>query len=199
MQQIYIYILSGYKVLYPLLLGCGMVFLYNRKSLRMKRFYYRMTCYEKARRLYAYFFFFMMLFYSYCCMETGEHARRMVLDNLLVLPFMFRRAIAYILQKLTDSADLMLGQLVVLMALGLATENHCLVVIGLTYLVAAMFYPSAYLYNEIHKLEEADFIDEILPCIWKYYYGRPRFFLSNYLKHLAQNICKIEVNNDKEE
>jgi hypothetical protein len=64
------------------------------------------------------------------------------------------------------------------------------VVTGLTYLVAALFYPASNLYEALEKEDDITSFSDIEKNIVRYYYGHPRLYLADYLKHLAQNNGK---------
>ena len=91
---------------------------------------------------------------------------------------------------MTDSADLLLTALVFLTIYGLASGHHVVVVTGLTYLVAALFYPASNLYEALEKEDDITSFSDIENNIVRYYYGHPRLYLADYLKHLAQNNGK---------
>lgn len=198
MEHIFNLLFMGVIVLYPIVLAFGTFFFYKRKTPAMLRFYYRMTFYMSARKLYAIIFFSMLLAYNFSCYMTSENYLGVFLAALLTLPFLQSRLIDRILQAMSDYADLQLTVLVCLMAFGMVSGQHVIVVTGLTYLVAALFYPSSNVEKKIKGENWYDSINDITPFIYRHYYGDSCLFLSSYLKHLAQNNGKKVVNNDKE-
>ena len=198
MEQIYHAILKGIIILYPILLGCGTVFFYKRNTPAMRRFYMRMVQFESARKLYAIIFFIMLLIYNYSCFDTYQSVKAVMIAHLLMAPFVLYRVIDRILRAMTDSADLLLSVLVFLTIYGLVSGHHVVVVTGLTYLVAALFYPASNIYKAMEKEEDNTSFSDIENNIVRYYYGHPRLYLADYLKHLAQNNGNKVVNNDKE-
>ena len=198
MEQIYHAILKGIIILYPILLGCGTVFFYKRNTPAMRRFYMRMVQFESARKLYAIIFFIMLLTYNYSCFDTYQSVTAVMTAHVLMAPFVLHGVIDRILRAMTDSADLLLTALVFLTIYGLVSGHHVVVVTGLTYLVAALFYPASNLYEALEKEEDITSFSDIENNIVRYYYGHPRLYLADYLKHLAQNNGNKVVNNDKE-
>ena len=181
-----------------MVLAFGTFFCYKRKTPAMLRFYYRMTFYMSARKLYAIIFFSMLLAYNFCCYMTSENYLGVFLAALLTLPFLHSRLIDRTLQAMSDYADMQLTVLVCFMAIGMVSGQHVIVVTGLTYLVAALFYPSSNVEKKIKEENWFDSINDITPFICRHYYGDSCLFLSSYLKHLAQNNGNKVVNNDKE-
>ncbi len=198
MEQIFNLLFEGIIILYPIMLACGTFFFYKRKTPAMLRFYYRMTFYMSARKFYAIIFFSMLLAYNFCCYMTAENYLGVFLAALLTLSFLHSRLTDRILQAMSDYADLQLTVLVCFMAFGMVSGQHVIVVTGLTYLVAALFYPSSIVEKKIKAENWLDSINDITPFIYRHYYGDSRLFLSSYLKHLAHNNEKKVVNNDKE-
>ena len=198
MEQIFNLLFKGIIILYPIMLAFGTFFFYKRKTPAMLRFYYRMTFYLSARKFYAIIFFSMLLAYNFCCYMTSENYLGVFLAALLTLPFLQSRLIDRILQAMSDYADMQLTVLVCLMAFGMVSGQHVIVVTGLTYLVAALFYPSSNVEKKIKGENWYDSINDITPFIYRHYYGDSCLFLSSYLKHLAHNNGKKVVNNDKE-
>ena len=187
MEQIYHAILKGIIILYPILLGCGTVFFYKRNTPAMRRFYMRMVQFESARKLYAIIFFIMLLTYNYSCFDTYQSVTAVMIAHVLMAPFVLHGVIDRILRAMTDSADLLLTALVFLTIYGLVSGHHVVVVTGLTYLVAALFYPASNLYEALEKEDDITSFSDIEKNIVRYYYGHPRLYLADYLKHLAQN------------
>ena len=198
MEQIFNLLFKGIIILYPIVMAFGTFFCYKRKTPAMLRFYYRMTFYMSARKLYAIIFFSMLLAYNFCCYMTSENYLGIFLAALLTLPFLHSRLIDRTLQTMSDYADLQLTVLVCFMAIGMVSCQHLIVVTGLTYLVAALFYPSSNVEKKIKEENWFDSIDDITPFICRHYYGDSSLFLSSYLKHLAHNNGNKVVNNDKE-
>ena len=198
MEQIFNLLFKGIIILYPMVLAFGTFFCYKRKTHAMLRFYYRMTFYMSARKFYAIIFFSMLLAYNFCCYMTSENYLGIFLAALLTLPFLHSRLIDRTLQTMSDYADLQLTVLVCFMAIGMVSGQHVIVVTGLTYLVAALFYPSSNVEKKIKEENWFDSIDDITPFICRHYYGDSSLFLSSYLKHLAHNNGNKVVNNDKE-
>ena len=190
MEQIYHAILKGVIILYPILLGCGTVFFYKRNTPAMRRFYMRMVQFESARKLYAIIFFIMLLTYNYSCFDTYQSVTAVMTAHVLMAPFVLHGVIDRILRAMTDSADLLLTALVFLTIYGLVNGHHVVVVTGLTYLVAALFYPSSNVEKKIKGENWYDSINDITPFIYRHYYGDSCLFISSYLKHLAQNNGK---------
>ena len=198
MEQIFNLLFKGIIILYPIMLAFGTFFFYKRKTPAMLRFYYRMTFYMSARKFYAIIFFSMLLAYNFCCYMTSENYLGVFLAALLTLPFLHSRLIDRTLQAMSDYADLQLTVLVCLMAFGMVSGQHVIVVTGLTYLVAALFYPTSNIYKAMEKEEDNTSFSDIERVIVRYYYGHLRLYLADYLKHLAQNNGNKVVNNDKE-
>ena len=92
----------------------------------------------------------------------------------------------------------MLSALVFLMVFGLVSGMNIIVVTGLTYLVAALFYPPSEMEWIREEEQDLEDIDEIIPFIIEHYYVRPRLLLADLLKHLAQNKTIKKENDDKE-
>ena len=164
----------------------------------MRRFYMRMVQFESARKLYAIIFFIMLLTYNYSCFDTYQSVTAVMIAHILMAPFVLYGVIDRVLRAMTDSADLLLSVLVFLTIYGLVSGYHVVVVTGLTYLVASLFYPSSILEKKMKEEDWFDSINDITPFIYRHYYGDSCLFLSSYLKHLAQNNGKKVVNNDKE-
>ena len=198
MEHIFNLLFKGVIVLYPIVLAFGTFFCYKRETPAMLRFYYRMTFYMSARKLYAIIFFSMLLAYNFCCYMTSENYLGVFLAALLTLPFLHSRLIDRTLQAMSDYADLQLTVLVCFMAIGMVSGQHVIVVTGLTYLVAALFYPSSNVEKKKKEENWFDSINDITPFICRHYYGDSSLFLSSYLKHLAHNNGNKVVNNDKE-
>jgi hypothetical protein len=198
MEQIFNLLFKGIIILYPMVLAFGTFFCYKRKTPAMLRFYYRMTFYMSARKLYAIIFFSMLLAYNFCCYMTSENYLGVFLAALLTLPFLHSRLIDRTLQAMSDYADMQLTVLVCFMAIGMVSGQHVIVVTGLTYLVAALFYPSSNVEKKIKEENWFDSINDITPFICRHYYGASCLFLSSYLKDIAQNNGNKVVNNDKE-
>ena len=200
MEQISHLILKSIIVLYPILLGCGTVFFYKRNSPgMMKRFYFRMVQFDSARKFYAILFFIMLLIYNYCCFDTYQDRTGVLMAAIFAAPFLVHRIIDRVLRLLSEYADLTLTMLVLLMEVGLVTGYHVIVVTGLTYLVASLFYPSSYFDENMRIDDDASSMDEFYSIIIGHYYGRPTLYVANYLKHLAQNNHLQKENNDEKE
>ena len=198
MEQIYYTFLNAIIILYPIVLGCGMILSYKKDTPFMRLFYLRMSLIESAKKFYALIFFIMLLIYNYCCYETCSNVKEVMVAALLSVPFLSSRLTEKILQRLTNYGDLMLSALVFLMVFGLVSGMNIIVVTGLTYLVAALFYPPSdmeWIREEEQDLED---IDEIIPFIIEHYYVRPHLLLADILKHLAQNKTIKKENDDKE-
>ena len=164
----------------------------------MRLFYLRMSLIESAKKFYALIFFIMLLIYNYCCYETYSNVKEVMVAALLSVPFLSSRLTEKILQRLTNYGDLMLSALVFLMVFGLVSGMNIIVVTGLTYLVAALFYPPSEMEWIREEEQDLEDIDEIIPFIIEHYYVRPRLLLTDLLKHLAQNKTIKKENDDKE-
>ncbi len=199
MEQFYHAFIKAIIILYPILLGCGMVFFYKKNTTTIQLFYFRMVQFQSARKLYTLIFFIMLLIYNYCCFDTYSDIYGVGMAAVLSMPLLVYRMANYVLQLLADYADVMLSMLVLLLILGIIIEQHVIVVTGFTYLVAAMFYPSSYLMKKIENgtIESDD--TDIPSFLFRHYYENPDLFLVRYMKHLAQNNHIKKENNDKKE
>ena len=75
MEQIYYTFLNAIIILYPIVLGCGMILSYKKDTPFMRLFYLRMSLIESAKKFYALIFFIMLLKYNYCCYETYSNVK----------------------------------------------------------------------------------------------------------------------------
>lgn len=183
-------LLAIYKYLFPFVLGMLSLLLYRKQYRFMRKFYWRMTLYWKARKFYILVIYTHLLLYSYTFYVADGISIGIALSSVFMLPLVFFRMADKWLHRLHEYAGKLL--LLVFLAVVIAPASGMVIasVTMLTVGVTAMFYPSEHILRLRSDPKYYKDIRLTMGNITEHYYGRPDRHPAHSRKHLARNNHK---------
>lgn len=180
-------LLAIYKYLFPFVLGMLSLLLYRKQYRFMRKFYWRMTLYWKARKFYILVIYAHLLLYSYTFYVADGISIGIALSSVFMLPLVFFRMADKWLHRLHEYAGKLL--LLVFLAVVIAPASGMVIalVTMLTVGVTAMFYPSEHILRLCSDPKYYKDIRLTMGNIVEHYYGRPDRHPAYSKKHLARN------------
>lgn len=180
-------ILATYKYLFPFILGMISLLLYRKQYRFMRKFYWRMTHYWKARRFFVLVIYSLLLLYNYTCYVADGNRLGIIVSGAFILPLLFFRMADRWLHRLREYAGQLLMLVFLAVVIALTGDMAVAAVTVLAICVTAMFYPSEHILRLCSDPEYYKDARLTMGNIAEHYYGRPDRHPAYSKKHLARN------------
>lgn len=125
----------------PAFLGLAHAILYRKEYKWLKRFYWRMTMLQSARKLYCIVLFAILVFLNWLFYMTMPNYA-VAISAFMTFPFMFYRIADGVLHRLHEDIPLNLVLLMLVLIGILVIYIHSIIFVVFIVFVASRFYPS---------------------------------------------------------